>query len=292
MDFFRGNAVGISFDLMNTLALFGLAGLLVLSYFVRVALRGKAHFDRIDQQGGSSLLNKNFMEMAYWFLQPVAKLLVFFRVTPNMLSCASLVLGILAGACLAVGHFGFGGVFGTFSALLDSLDGLVARLTGRASDAGEVLDAAVDRYVEFIYLAGLVIYYREMPALILLTLLALLGSFMVSYSTAKAEALNVPVPRGNMRRTERALYLILGAILSPVTIPWIETQYVYSIPIGYPMVFCIGLVAVLANYSAIERFVAIARGIRAREQQSQFQGEFEDDDLPHSNHRQHQHLKS
>ena len=205
------------------------------------------------------------MEGAYWFLQPVGKLLAFCHVTPNQISWASLVFGVLAGACLAFGHFGFAAAFATISALLDSLDGMVARMTGVASDAGEVLDAAADRYVEFFFLGGLAIYYREVPVLLILTLLALMGSFMVSYSTAKAEALHVDPPKGSMRRPERALYLILGAALSPVTIPIFENERTWGIAIGHPMVFAVALVGVMANLSAIERLYAIAKAMRRRE---------------------------
>jgi len=252
-------------DVINTLVLLGLTALVVIAYSIRVATQGRARYDRVDRQGGSALLSKGLMEMAYWGMQPVAKLLVFFRVTPNMLSWASLIFAVFTGSCLAFGHFGFGAVFSTVSALLDSLDGMVARLTGVASDAGEVLDAAVDRYAEFLFLGGLAIYYREIPVLQILTLLALLGSFMVSYSTAKAEALQVDPPKGSMRRPERALYLTLGAALSPVTIPWLERYRDFSIPIGHPMVMAVCLVAIVANVSAVERFWAIAKAIRLRE---------------------------
>lgn len=255
----------INFDLVNTLVMLSLAGLLVLVYGIRLAIKGRAQFDRVDRQGGSALLGKGLMEMAYWSLQPVARALVFCRVTPNQISWASLVFAILTGVCLAFGHFGFGAFFSSISALLDSLDGMVARMTGVASDAGEVLDAAVDRYAEFLFLGGLVIYYRDIPVLQVLALLALAGSFMVSYSTAKAESLQVAPPKGSMRRPERAVYLTLGAVLSPITIPWLETYRDTSIPVGHPMVLALCLVAVMANVSAIERFWAIARAIRVRE---------------------------
>jgi phosphatidylglycerophosphate synthase len=164
-----------------------------------------------------------------------------------------------------VGHFGFGAVFATISGFLDSLDGMVARSSGVASDAGEVLDAVVDRYVEFFFLSGLVVYYRQIPVLQVLALLALLGTFMVSYSTAKAEALGVEPAKGSMRRPERAVYLILGAALSALTIPWLETHGESGIHIGYPMVAALGLVALVANVSSIERFWSIATAVRRRE---------------------------
>jgi CDP-diacylglycerol--glycerol-3-phosphate 3-phosphatidyltransferase len=257
----------MDFQLISTLLLLAVVGLAAIAYLVKVAMSGRAQFSRVDKQGGSALLSKSLMEAAYWFLQPIGKLLVFCRVTPNQISWASLAFGIVAGSCLAFGHFGSAAVFATISGLLDSLDGMVARLTGVASDAGEVLDATADRYVEFFFLGGLAVYYREVPGLLIMTLIALVGSFMVSYSSAKAEALHVDPPKGSMRRPERALYLILGAALSPVTIPIFETDRLFPIAIGHPMVFAVALVAVLSNVSAIERLYVIARAVRRREEE-------------------------
>jgi CDP-diacylglycerol--glycerol-3-phosphate 3-phosphatidyltransferase len=82
---------------------------------------------------------------------------------------------------------------------------------------------------------------------------------MVSYSTAKAEALQLEAPRGSMRRTERAVVLILGAGLSPLAAQlnpsWLE----------WPMVAAIGIVALGGNVSAIRRLAAIARAARERD---------------------------
>jgi phosphatidylglycerophosphate synthase len=254
-------------ELKFTLAAALFVLLLVAAYGLRVAVKGRAHFDRIDRQGGSRLLSKHVMEVGYWILFPLARVLVSLRISANQVSWSSLGFGVFAGACLAFGHFGFGAICATISGLLDSVDGMVARLSATASDAGEVLDAAVDRYVEFFFLAGLIIYYREIASVELLALLALLGSFMVSYSTTKAEALKIEPPKVIMRRPERAVYLTAGAALSAVSIPWFETSREFSNPLGYPMVLALGMVAVLANLSSIERFWSIAKGIRLREKQ-------------------------
>ncbi len=259
----------MSFQLIYVLVLFAVVILITLAYGVRVILKGHAHFDRVERQGGSPLLSKNIMELGYWFFQPLGRLLVFCKISANQISWGSFTFGLLAGCCLAFGHFGSGSVFATLSAVMDSLDGMVARLTGKSSDAGEVLDAAVDRYVEFFFLGGLLIYYREIPVLMILTLLALVGSFMVSYSSAKAEALQVDPPKGSMRRPERAFYLTLGAALSPISIPWFETNREYPIAIAHPMVIALCLVAVMSNFSAIERLWAIAKEIRLREKTPQ-----------------------
>lgn len=254
-----------AYDIVNAIALLGIVVLVGLAYSFRVILRGRAEFERVNKQGGSVLLGKGLMEMTYWALQPVGRFLVFIGVTPNQLSWGSLVFGGLAGTALAYGYFGFGALFATYSALLDALDGMVARLTDVASDAGEVLDAAVDRYVEFFFLAGVVVYYREVPLFQTIALFALAGSFMVSYSTAKAEALHIPPPPGIMRRPERAFYLTLGASLAPFSIPFLDHQFVTPMPAGWPLLFATFFVAVLSNVSAIERLWTVGKAVRDRE---------------------------
>lgn len=270
----------MSFQLIYTLALLGVTLTVMIAYVVRVAIKGRARSARVDKQGASGLLSKDVMEGAYWLFNLCGRLLVFLRITPNMVSWGSLAFGLIAGACLAVGHFGSAAIFATLCAIFDALDGMVARMMNQCSDAGEVLDAAVDRYVEFAFIGGLVIYYRAIPELQILALLALLGSFMVSYSTAKAEALQVSPPKGNMRRPERAVILIVGAAFSPATIWWFERAREYPIEIGHPMVAALALVGVLSNVSAIERFWAIAKQIRVREAELSHQAAHNEEEHP------------
>ena len=239
-------------DLTYTFILLTILLMIVLSYSAKEFLQGRSQFDRVDRQGGSSLLSKELMEMLYWGLQPLGNFFIALRISPNQISYLSLIFGLISGVLLAMGHFGAAGFFSAFCAIFDAVDGYVARKTGVASDCGEVLDASIDRYVEFFFFTGLIIYYRENISLVLLTLAALLGSFMVSYSTAKAEALQVIPPRGNMRRPERALYLTLGAILSPLSVE------------SYPMVFALVLVVLFANVSAVRRLYEIAQSVKVK----------------------------
>jgi CDP-diacylglycerol---glycerol-3-phosphate 3-phosphatidyltransferase len=257
----------MGFDYLYLSFLLGIPALLALAYALRVLQKGRPSYDRVNRQGGSALLGKRVMEMGYWALQPFARLLVFIQVTPNQISWTSLLFGLLAGLALAFGHFGFGAGLTIVSALLDSLDGIVARMTGTSSEAGEVLDSAMDRAVEFFFFGGLVVYYREVPALVVLTLIALLSSFMVSYSSlfARVEKVAIQPSRWAMRRPERMLYLTLGAALSPVTIPWLERTRDLPVAIGHPMVFALGLVAVFGGCYAIEQFAQIIRGVREQE---------------------------
>jgi phosphatidylglycerophosphate synthase len=258
-------------SLDHGLAIAVLAGVLILAltYGLRSVKHGKARYERVEKQGSSSLLSKGVMNMAYWGLEPLGNFCARWGVSPNLISYTSLIFGFLAGIALCFGHFGTAGSLGAVSSLLDSVDGMVARKLGVSSDAGEVLDASVDRYVEFFFVGGLVIYYREVLLLMLIALAALLACFMVSYSTAKAESLQVIPPRGNMRRTERAFYLTLGAVLAPISIRYLEGPLSVadggSFNVGYPMVVSLVMVAILGNISALQRLIAIAKALRLRE---------------------------
>lgn len=257
----------MSFELIYALCFIAVVVGVGIAYAIRVMFKGRARFERIDQKGGTALLGKSLMELGYWFFQPMARFLVLCHIKPNQISWASLFFGAIAGVCLAFGHFGSGAIFSAISGILDSLDGSVARMLGSGSDAGEILDTTIDRYVEALFLGGLVIYYREIPVLMILSLVALMGCYMVSYSTVQSQALDVDPPKCSMRRHERAVYLILGAALSPVTIPWFEVNHDYPVAIGHPMVLALSLIAVIGNFAAIDRLHNVAKVLRLRDRQ-------------------------
>jgi CDP-diacylglycerol--glycerol-3-phosphate 3-phosphatidyltransferase len=228
-------------------------------YGVRIAARGVFHSDRVSKVGGTALLGRGVMDAAAWAIEPVGRGLAALGVTPNGLTWASLVLGLGAGVALAVGWFGLATLLATLSTIGDVLDGQVARLTDSGSDRGELLDASVDRYTEFAFLAGLVMFLRASGWWMALALGAMLASFMVSYATAKAEALRVEAPRGLMRRHERSTYLIAGIGLVPLVGPVLEAH-------GWPYVttclIALAVVAVVGNLAAVLRLVRIARSLR------------------------------
>jgi CDP-diacylglycerol--glycerol-3-phosphate 3-phosphatidyltransferase len=251
-------------DIVCSWLLVSALALLALVYAVRVAARGFASYERVNKDQGSALLGTRAMEMGYWALEPAGRALARAKVSANVVSWASLLLGVSAGVALAMGHLGAGALLAALSALGDTLDGMVARRTKTASDAGEVLDAAVDRYVEFFFLGGLAVYYRADVPRLVLALSALLGSFMVSYATAKAEAFRTAVPRGAMRRPERAAYLTAGAALTPLTSAWAVSSLQPAWVAQLPMLIALGLVALVANASAIARMGTLAATLRAR----------------------------
>jgi CDP-diacylglycerol--glycerol-3-phosphate 3-phosphatidyltransferase len=216
---------------------------------------------RVEDDGGSRLLGKPAMRAVYWFLAPVAQALVKAGVPANAVTLTSVVFALLAGALFAVGHFGLAAAAATCAGLCDLLDGVVARAAGTASDAGEVFDAAADRYGEFFVLAGILVHARASLPYMGCALAALLGSMMVSYASAKAEAEGVPVPRGVMRRPERAAYLVLGAALVPWSELAVRRGWLPSLAAEAPLILALVFIGVLANVSALLRFAAIARAL-------------------------------
>jgi CDP-diacylglycerol--glycerol-3-phosphate 3-phosphatidyltransferase len=209
-------------------------------YLIKVQIAGRPRFERIDLQGGSRLLGKGIMEMAYWAMLPVASAMVKLGVSANLITCSTAVFGAISGVILATGHFGFASAVGAIAAMLDSIDGMVAR-AGSVSSSGKVLDSTLDRYVEFFFLGGLIVHYSGRPVLQIVTLFAILGSFMVSYTSALSEIQRVAIPRGSMRRPERLFYLIFGAALTPLA------------HAPYPMIAALVLVSALSNISAVAR---------------------------------------
>ena len=232
------------------------------AYAARVSRVGAARHSRVDRAGGSPLLGKGPMQMGYWAMRPVASACLAMGIGANTVSWASLAFGAGAGVSFALGHFGVGAAFGFVSSVCDALDGMIARETGTASDAGEVLDAAVDRYTELFFLGGLVFSARYDDLAVGLVLAATAGSVMVSYATAKAEAFRVEVPRGAMRRQERAVYLVLGAALTPLAAGAV-VRWALPAWLGHlPLFSALALVATVGNVSAVHRLHAIARAVR------------------------------
>lgn len=235
-----------------------------VGYALRSMRLGRVRHARTEADGGSVFLNKASMEMGYWVLEPIVALMVKLRITPSQITIFSLLPALGAGVALALGCFGLGCMLATFAALADIVDGLVARRTGVASDAGEVLDAIVDRYGEFAFIAGLAFFFRADWVGLVLALNAAAGTFMFSYVTAKAEAMGVRPPRGTMRRGERAVYLNVGAAVTAITLVAFADSPSLLLR-GLPIVLAVGIVGIATNVSGLQRVAAVRQALRERD---------------------------
>ena len=211
------------------------------------------------ERRSSALLPQGVVDAALRAIDATARILVARGVTANAVTVGSLFLAAVAGMALSMGCFASAAMVGTLSALGDALDGAIARRACRASVGGALLDASADRYGEFLVLGGLAIHFRDQIAALVLTLGAIVGSFMVSYGSAKAEALRVPVPGGLMRRPERAMCLCAGiTVAAPLS--WLaERGDLPAWTARAPVFAALGLLAFVANASAIARLRLVAR---------------------------------
>ncbi len=192
-------------------------------------------------------------------LDHVANGLVALGISANAITSLCIALGVGAGVLLAFGQFGYAATLMIIASLGDAIDGLVARRSGTVSVGGALLDATGDRYQEFFFLGGLAMFFRGSPPALMATLAALAGSFMVSYSSAKAEALRVPVPPGVMRRAERAVCLCLATVMTAVWLPWTESNGLPGWAGALPLLVAVSIIAVVGNISAMRRLRLLAR---------------------------------
>ncbi len=239
------------------------------AYTTRVLVKGRYVPERVKKEPGSVFLSRFFIEFGYWCFEPLEKLCLRLRITPNQLTAGSLASSVGGAIAFATGRFELGGFLVIACAILDALDGMVARTRGTASDAGELIDAAVDRYAEIATFAGIAAYYSSYPLGFWLALGSLAGALLVSYARAKGEISGIDARMGSMNRGERAVYIGAAGVLSPYLAQFTEQGSPH--PAFYLMLATLLLVAVMANITAIRRFTFIHHQLRQREEAAPLQ---------------------
>src|SRR5207248_8160851 len=242
---------------------FALVWLTLLAvYGIRVAFAGRFTHERAEKEPGSPFLGRFLIQFGYWAFSPLGKVCHKLGVTPNQLTAASLAASIAAAFFFALGKPDVAGALVILCAVFDALDGMVARARGTASDAGELIDAAVDRYAEIATFAGIAAYYRSYPVGFWLALASLGGALLVSYARAKGEISGIDARMGAMNRGERATYIGIAGVLSPAFAMLTENGSQH--PAFYLMLATLFLVAVMANITALRRFAYIHEELRKR----------------------------
>jgi len=124
-------------------------------------------------------------------LSPLIALFSKWGLNPNSFTIAGVVITAMGAAAFLMGYIRLAGAMILLGGFCDTIDGLLARTTGRASRFGALLDSTVDRYSEFIMFLGIAahFFYTDDFGTSAATFLALCGSFMVSYTRSRAESL-------------------------------------------------------------------------------------------------------
>jgi CDP-diacylglycerol--glycerol-3-phosphate 3-phosphatidyltransferase len=146
---------------------------------------------------------------------PVVAVLARLGVTPNQLTIAQLVGGVIAAYIIGTGELLWGGVAVVVAAILDAFDGTLARTTGKVTRFGGVFDSTVDRLFEGAVLAGVLYYYLERGDKLesMLTFVAAVGSLSVSYVRARAGQAGIELYDGLFTRGVRIVLLTGGLVL-------------------------------------------------------------------------------
>lgn len=151
---------------------------------------------------------------------PGARALNAIGFTPNTVTLLGFAITLIAAALVGAGFLIAGGIVFLGGSLLDLMDGALARLTGKVSEFGALLDSVIDRLSEAALLLGIAIHGlradlsdERLFFLIVVLLLALVSSQMVSYLRARGEGLGIATRTGLMTRPERVALLFLGLIL-------------------------------------------------------------------------------
>jgi CDP-diacylglycerol--glycerol-3-phosphate 3-phosphatidyltransferase len=160
------------------------------------------------------------------------------------------VVVAVAAGMVAYGQLLGGAAILVAGSLLDAVDGALARATGGTTPFGGFLDSTLDRAAEAILYAGVIVYFLRSEAdpigPVVLALAALCGSFMVSYTRAKAEAFGISAAVGLAPRTERLVLVVAGIALA-------------GFGIGFGLIGAIGIVAALAAATTIQRIWHVQR---------------------------------
>jgi phosphatidylglycerophosphate synthase len=139
-----------------------------------------------------------------------------YHITPNTVTFLSLILGIITGISFALNHIWLGFFFGLSMGFFDIVDGQMAKDFGGTTRFGAVLDSTVDRLNEFFAFAGYSIryYFLGQQLFIAVCAVAFLGSIMISYVKARAEAEGFTCKVGRLQRPERLTLLAIGTLIA------------------------------------------------------------------------------
>jgi len=150
-------------------------------------------------------------------IDAIVRWLALGHINPNILTVIGVSLIVGCGLLFGLGWFFWAGITLIVANLFDMLDGQVARLSGRVTRFGGFLDSSLDRLSDMVVFVGLMVFYARDTEFhstlnVFLAGAGLMGSVMVSYASARAESLIPKCDVGFLRRPERVVLFIIGAL--------------------------------------------------------------------------------
>jgi len=191
--------------------------------------------------------------VSYYLTQPAVRILARTSITPNAITWFGFLLAVGSTAFIITGYLFAAGLVVLLAGFFDILDGALARHRNQTTHFGAVLDSTLDRLSESVMLLGILALFLltgEQSSFTLLTKewaillvgIALVGSLLVSYVKARAEALGLDCRVGLFTRAERVIVLALGLLLHQV---------------AYALVIALAIIAVFSFITVGQRLLYV-----------------------------------
>jgi CDP-diacylglycerol--glycerol-3-phosphate 3-phosphatidyltransferase len=141
------------------------------------------------------------------------------RGNPNSFTLMGFLATLIASIFILKEFWVAAGLMIILSGLFDLFDGVVARKSGKVTAFGGFLDSVLDRYSDLFLLLAFIIHYlrKGTPGLVILTFFVSIGTVLIPYIRARAEAIQIPCNIGLMERAERIILLSVGTLFQ-----WME----------------------------------------------------------------------
>jgi phosphatidylglycerophosphate synthase len=163
-------------------------------------------------------------------------------VNPNILTVWGAAFAFGASACIAFDRLLIGAVLILISGCFDLMDGAVARNTDNVTRFGGFLDSVLDRYADLFIMFGIFIHFlrHSDPLYSGITFVAAIGSAIIPYARARAEAASLACKTGMLERPERLIIVLVGLFFNVLE-------------------YAVIILAVLTHVTAIQRMVFVKR---------------------------------
>jgi CDP-diacylglycerol--glycerol-3-phosphate 3-phosphatidyltransferase len=168
------------------------------------------------------------------------------HIHPNVFTVFGAFFGCVCSACIIFEHFLFGAIALLISGFFDIFDGAMARSSGRVTIFGGFLDSVLDRYTDLLIMGGIFFFYMTQGSIYYasITFIATVGTAIVPYARARAEAAAIQCRSGLLERPERIVLLLIGLFI-PVLLSSV-----------------IIILAVLTHITVIQRIVYVRRSAK------------------------------
>ncbi len=190
------------------------------------------------------------------FIEPIAKKLHAWGVTPNAVTLAGTVAAMaLAVALIPTGHHFAAAALIGLTVATDMVDGTMARLRGGGTKFGATLDATCDRLSDGAIFGSLAMWFAlQEPVqriMMALCLVILVTSQVTSYVKARAEASGIKVVGGLIERPERLIIGLVATGIGGLGVPYILAGGLWILAVG-------------SCYTVVERLLMVSRSSEAQ----------------------------